>query len=221
MTNSSTEKERALNTLRSRRSRRGAAHDWENSNQSSTTSSSGWSLTVSANDATKARLGAQLPEVELMLRLQNGIDSNKQLQAVKQAAARFMALLEKLSVAATASISKADVFQAILLRAHGSQVSFDSQSAFGDVPMHQAKVISYNHSNEVHRALDSMSASAVGELVAEANEMRQLLRLKIDDHSDLSAAENAAETLHVFLCDLEHAAEARGLPEFQLLQSLR
>ena len=123
--------------------------------------------------------------------------------------------------ATTAAACLQVVFQALLGQMNADGVSFDAQAGSSDVPMHQAKVL--DRSERLHKAelaLRSHCADQLPELVAGANDLRLMLRVKVEDGNDLLMAENTVDELHTFHEKLLHTAAVRGDEPFALFQQL-
>ena len=87
--------------------------------------------------------------------------------------------------------------------------------------MHQAKVLDRSEriaADEI--AIRAHCGAKLQPLVASANDLRQLLRVKVEDGNDLLMAENTVDELVTFNRRLYAYAEAKGEQPFDVYQQL-
>ena len=112
-------------------------------------------------------------------------------------------------LAAELRVERDAVFQSLLGQLADGK-SFDSQGFDGAVPMHQAKVLDRS---ERLREFDASLKAHVGggrlpTLVGCADELRKVLRVKVEDGNDLLMADQTLDELNTFYQRLQaHAAE--------------
>ena len=147
-------------------------------------------------------------EVSMLLRTR--VASADALAASIVAAARLRAFMrETHDLAAELGVERDAVFQSLLGQLADGK-SFDSQGFDGAVPMHQAKVLDRS---ERLREFDASLKAHVGggrlpTLVGCADELRKVLRVKVEDGNDLLMADQTLDELNTFYQRLQaHAAE--------------
>ena len=147
-------------------------------------------------------------EVSMLLRTR--VASADALAASIVAAARLRAFMrETHDLAAELRVERDAVFQSLLGQLADGK-SFDSQGFDGAVPMHQAKVLDRS---ERLREFDASLKAHVGggrlpTLVGCADELRKVLRVKVEDGNDLLMADQTLDELNTFYQRLQaHAAE--------------
>lgn len=103
---------------------------------------------------------------------------------------KFFCELEDL----TADFSRIELFQCLLHISVGTAVSFDTQARQGEVPMHQAKVLARQSAMELEPFIRERVAEAdLSRYVEICKELRNTLRVKIEDDNDLQMARKSVK----------------------------
>ena len=121
--------------------------------------------------------------------------------------------------------SVAALFQELLHKIAGvnAGVGMEGQRGEGNVPMHQAKVLDRRHrtSTECGDVNMVLGPERVRGMVLRVRDLRQALRIKVEDANDVRMAEEAVKAGHAFWTKLREHANAHGADAFAALAKLR
>ena len=121
--------------------------------------------------------------------------------------------------------SVAALFQELLHKIAGvnAGLGMEGQRGEGNVPMHQAKVLDRRHrtSTECGDVNMVLGPERVRGMVLRVRDLRQALRIKVEDANDVRMAEEAVKAGHAFWTKLREHASAHGADAFAALAKLR
>ena len=160
--------------------------------------------------------------LEVTMVLRTKVSSPAELEAMLGATARLVSWVGEMDALAAALGAERDaVFQCVLgqLNAHGQD--FDSQAGSSHMPMHQAKVLDRSDRlGEDDAAVRKLAGDRLDWLVDQADLLRKLLRVKVEDANDLAMAVATVDEVHRFWTRLSTHAEQTGEDAFELFQRL-
>eukprot|EP00668_Euglena_longa_P035442 GGOE01045529.1.p1 GENE.GGOE01045529.1~~GGOE01045529.1.p1 ORF type:complete len:404 (-),score=110.29 GGOE01045529.1:558-1631(-) len=161
---------------------------------------------------------------EVQFTLRTDIHCATALQEVQASVAALCQFTGKLAkVAQEISLSPQEVFQELLARV-AEQQDFDSQHGAEGVPMHQAKVLNRKKrlaNAQVGAALQSaVGAEALLAMGQQVQQMRRMLKIKVEDKNDLRMASAALQDAQVFFQALEECASSRAVAPYALWEEL-
>ena len=170
-------------------------------------------------------------EVEMTLR-EKKVASREDLEHVAETFRDLNQLFLELHAAAaelTAAnkrpCSVAALFQELLHKIAGvnAGVGMEGQRGEGNVPMHQAKVLDRRHrtGEECGDVNMVLGPERVRGMVLRVRDLRQALRIKVEDANDVRMAEEAVKAGHAFWSKLREHAERHGADAFAALTKLR
>ena len=160
--------------------------------------------------------------LEVTMVLRTKVSSPAELEAMLGATARLVSWVGEMDALAAALGAERDaVFQCVLgqLNAHGQD--FDSQAGSSHMPMHQAKVLDRSALlGDLDAALRAREGGRLGHLVSCADEMRRVLRIKVEDGNDLLMARGAIAELDAFASKLRACSAQTGEAEYALYRRM-
>lgn len=170
-------------------------------------------------------------EVEMTLR-EKKVASREDLEHVAETFRDLNQLFLELHAAAaelTAAnkrpCSVAALFQELLHKIAGvnAGVGMEGQRGEGNVPMHQAKVLDRRHrtGEECGDVNMVLGPERVRGMVLRVRDLRQALRIKVEDANDVRMAEEAVKAGHAFWTKLREHAKTHGADAFEALATLR
>ena len=170
-------------------------------------------------------------EVEMTLR-EKKVASREDLERVAETFRDMNQLFLELHAAAaelTAAnkrpCSVAALFQELLHKMAGvnAGVRMEGQRGEGNVPMHQAKVLDRRHrtGEECGDVSVILGPERVRGMVLRVRDLRQALRIKVEDANDVRMAEEAVKAGHAFWTKLREHANEHGADAFAALVTLR
>ena len=161
--------------------------------------------------------------MEVTMVLRTKVSTAAQLDVMMATAARLRAwVVEMDELASALGVGKDAVFQGVLGQLNASGQDFDSQAGSSDLPMHQAKVLDRSAllGGDFDAALRKQAGGRLKPLVACADEMRRVLRIKVEDGNDLLMAREAIAELSAFSSRLAQCAETTGESVHALYQRM-
>ena len=170
-------------------------------------------------------------EVEMTLR-EKKVASREDLEHVAETFRDLNELFLELHAAAaelTAAnkrpCSVAALFQELLHKIAGvnAGLGMEGQRGEGNVPMHQAKVLDRRHrtGEECGDVNMVLGPERVRGMVLRVRDLRQALRIKVEDANDVRMAEEAVKAGHAFWTKLREHAKRHGADAFAALTKLR
>jgi hypothetical protein len=161
-------------------------------------------------------------EVDFTLRMD--IHSNSDLEAAHTTVSSICSFLDDVEACAKkADVTSEVVFQELLARLCGEQ-DFDSQHGTTGVPMHQAKVLSRKRrliDAQIGTALEAIvGPDGLKAMVSHVNDMRRLLKIKVEDKNDLRMATAAVKDAQAFFMALQACSQAQNCDLFTLWRKL-
>ena len=160
--------------------------------------------------------------LEVTMVLRTKVSSPAELETMLGATARLVSWVGEMDALAAALGAERDaVFQCVLgqLNAHGQD--FDSQAGSSHMPMHQAKVLDRSALlGGLDAALRAQAGGRLGHLVSCADEMRRVLRIKVEDGNDLLMARGAIAELDAFASKLRACSAQTGEGEYALYRRM-
>ena len=99
--------------------------------------------------------------------------------------------------------------------------TFDKFGTADFVPMHQAKVLDRSDALVAYdQTIRQLAGERLPWLVDQADLLRKLLRVKVEDGNDLLMAIDTVKDVHKFMTRLQQHAEATGEDQFSLYTRL-
>jgi len=162
-------------------------------------------------------------QVEVELSLRTKMCSNEDIVRLTSSFKTIVRFFDELrSISDSLNIPSGVIFQEVLSRLSECSADFDGQGGIGDIPMHQAKVLDRRPSLQQFGNIEELvGAEKMEEFLQPVQELRTLLRVKVEDANDLCMAEEAAKTAAHFLTGLSRYADQKAQSQLQALEALR
>ncbi|KAK3275670.1 hypothetical protein CYMTET_16211 [Cymbomonas tetramitiformis] len=229
-TSPATEQRAALATMRKKRStvkepekKPSVPQDGVHKNQKSSPSSQGKAEESVADESVVDEAWLLQRQLEVELSLRKKICSTEDILELAKSFQNIVQFFKELGdLSGSLQIPSGAIFQEILSQLSESNLDFDKQGRVGDIPMHQAKVLNRRPRLEAEgNIVEHIGAGVLERFLQPVQDLRALLRVKVEDSNDLCMAEEAAKTTARFLSGLSHIADKKQLSQFQALEALR